>query len=100
MNNSNQISLEDLRGNLSDVINRVSYRDDLIVIKKYNKDTAIIMSPKEYERLLDPTKRLSGKERAGAFQKLNAIKTQMPDVEPEQIKKDVNEAIKQVRAER
>lgn len=53
MLNSNVVSIDELRSNLADIVNRVTYANDRIVVKKHNRDVAMIISLDEYERLVD-----------------------------------------------
>ena len=56
---NNTVSIEEFRVNLADFIGRVMYAKDRVVIKKYNRNAAILLGVDDYEKLLDPTKRLS-----------------------------------------
>lgn len=53
MLNTNTVSIDELRSNLADIVNRVTYAKDRIVVRKYNRDAAIIISLDEYEELVD-----------------------------------------------
>lgn len=59
MSNTTAVSIDELRSNLADIINRVTYAKDRIIVKKHNRDVAMIISLDEYEKIMDPTKRLS-----------------------------------------
>lgn len=51
MLNTNSVSIDELRSNLADIVNRVTYANDRIVVKKYNRDVAVIISLDEYEEV-------------------------------------------------
>lgn len=53
MLNTNTVSIDELRSNLADIINRVTYRRDRIVVKKYNRNAAVLISLEEYEKLVE-----------------------------------------------
>ncbi len=53
------VSIDEFRQNLAQIVGRVMYGQDRILIKKYDRDAAVLMSTVDYEKLLDPTKRLS-----------------------------------------
>lgn len=53
MLNTDTVSIDELRSNLADIVNRVTYAKDRIVVRKYNRDAAIIISLDEYEELVD-----------------------------------------------
>lgn len=100
MLNTNAVSIDELRSNLADIINRVTYAQDKVVVKKYNRDVAIIISLDEYERLMDPTKRLSDIEWKERFKRLDAIRAKIPPADPKEVDKAIDEAVLEVRAER
>lgn len=100
MLNTNTVSIDELRSNLADIINRVTYAKDRIVVKKYNRDAAVLISVDEYEKLLDPTKRLSESEWQESFKRLDEIRAKMPKVDPEELEKAIDEAVEEVRVEK
>lgn len=53
MINTNTVSIDELRSNLADIVNRVTYANDRVVVKKYNRNAAILISIDEYEKLID-----------------------------------------------
>ncbi len=98
MKNANQVSIDDLRTNLSEIIGRVMYGQQKIIVKKYNRNAAIILSQQEYESLLDPTKRLSQQEWDAQFSQMDSIQKTFEDLEPEEIQQMVNQAVDEVRS--
>lgn len=44
MLNTNTVSIDELRSNLADIVNRVTYAKDRVVVKKYNREAAILIS--------------------------------------------------------
>lgn len=53
MFNTNSVSIDELRSNLADIVNRVTYAKDRVVVKKHNRDVALIISLDEYEKLVN-----------------------------------------------
>lgn len=100
MINSNAVSIDELRSNLADIVNRVSYGNDRVVVKKHNREVALIISLDEYEKIMDPTKRLSEKEWADSVKKLDEIRNKIPRVDPDEMEKAIDEAVREVRAEK
>lgn len=100
MLNTNTVSIDELRSNLADIVNRVTYAKDRIVVKKYNRDAAILISVDEYEKLVDPTKRLSESEWQESFKRLDEIRAKMPKVDPDELDKEIDKAVEEVRAEK
>ena len=95
---NNIVSIEEFRVNLADLIGRVMYGKDRVVIKKYNRNAAVLLSVDDYEKLLDPTKRLSMSQWNDAVQKLNAIRADIPEIDAKIIQKKVKKTIEEVRA--
>lgn len=100
MNAQKEVTIKELRTNLADIMGMVNYRGDTIVVTKNSKRTAIIISPEEYERLLDPSKRLTPVERKQIVAQLEALDSELPDIAPEVIEQNVNKAIREVRAKK
>lgn len=96
----NSVSIEEFRVNLADLVGRVMYGQDRVVIKKYNRDAAVLISVEDYKKLLDPTKRLSKSEWNKAVQKLESIRKDIPEADPKLIEKEVNQAVRELRAEK
>lgn len=93
----NIVSIEELRVHLADLIGRVMYGNDRVIIKKYNRDAAILLSVEDYEKLLDPTKRLTKTQWNDAVKKLESIRAAIPDADPKEIQKEVDQAVQEVR---
>lgn len=100
MLNTNTVSIDELRSNLADIMNRVTYAQDKIVVKKYNRDAAIIISVDEYEKLKDPRKRFSSKEAWDQLFKLtDKVRNRMSVKDQKNLEKITKEEIKVVRTQ-
>src|SRR5438105_187542 len=97
---NNPVSIDELRSNLSDIINRVTYAKDRVVVKKHNKEVALIISLDEYEKLMDPTKRLNKTEWNKHVKRLDSIRSKIPANDPEELDKEIDQAVEEVRAEK
>ena len=95
----NTVSIEEFRVNLADLVGRVMYGKDRVIIKKYNRDAAVLLGVEDYEKLLDPTKRLSKTQWNDAVQKLDSIRADIPEADPDEVQKEVDEAVREVRAD-
>lgn len=100
MISNNAVSIDELRSNLADIVNRVTYAKDRVIVKKYNRDAAIIISLDEYEKLMDPTKRLSDTEWKDSFKVIDEIRAKMSKVDPQELEKIIDETVKEVRADK
>lgn len=94
----NIVSVDELRTNLAELIGRVMYGKDRIVIKKYNRDAAVLMSIDEYEKLVDPAKRFSKSKWDSKFALIDKIKERIPKVDQDVLEFEIANAIKEVRA--
>lgn len=100
MMNVSAVSIDEFRTNLASFIGRVMYGGDKIVIKKYNKEAAVLLSASEYERLLDPTKRLSKDEWNKTVRELESIRKKIPPIDPDILEREVSKAVREIRAEK
>jgi len=100
MVNNNSVSIDELRSNLADIVNRVTYAKEKIVVNKYNNDVAIIISLDEYEKLIDPTKRLSDEQWGKKFEKLDNIRAKIPQVDPKELDLAIDETVAEIRVEK
>lgn len=95
------VSLDEFRKNLSDIVARVMYGDQTILVQKHNKTGIIVMSEKEYKNLKDPRKRFTSKADWDKFFVLNdKIRSRMSKNDQKNLEKIVGEEIKAVRAEK
>ena len=95
-----EVTIAELRLNLADIVGSIMFRGDTVVVTKNGKKAAVMVSPEEYERLLDPTKRLTSPERRRIVEQLEALRADIPEIEPKVIGKTVNKAVRAVRDER
>ena len=100
MLNNITVSIDELRSNLADIVNRVTYANDKVVVKKHNRDVAMLISLDEYEKIMDPTKRLSEVEWKDKVKKLDKLRSEIPKFDPEEMEKAIEEAVREVRAEK
>lgn len=92
------VSIEEFRNNLAELIGRVMYGKDQVVIKKYNRDAAVLMSVDEYENLVDPAKRFSKKEWGEKFVLTDKIKDRIKEVDQKLLETEISKAVREVRA--
>ena len=95
------VSLDEFRRNLSDIVSRVMYGDQTVLVQKHNKPGVIVMSEREYESLRDPRKRFSSKTEWETFFDLTeAIRSRMSENDQEALEKIIDEEVHAVRAEK
>ena len=92
------ISAEELRVNLADYLGRVMYADEMIVVQRYNRDAAVIVSPRMLKRLMDAGQATSA-DRDAALKRLETLTRQIPenDLSEADISQLVDREVKAVR---
>jgi prevent-host-death family protein len=93
------VSTEELRVNLADYLAQVRYTDAVVVVEKYNRETAFILSPRMLRRLIDSTQATKA-DREVALKEMDAILSKVPDIDPKVYNKAINKAVKEVRAQK
>jgi prevent-host-death family protein len=53
------VSLDEFRKNLSDIVGKVMYGSQTIIVQKHSRPGVVVISEREYESLRDPRKRFS-----------------------------------------
>ncbi len=100
MNLKKQVSTDDLRTNLADILGSVMYNNEKVLITKYNRPAAVILSPEEYEMLIDPTNRFTKNEWQKRFSFFRDIQNRVPDDQQEQLQNEINASLEEVRTEK
>jgi len=95
------ISLDEFRKNLSDIVGRVMYGNQVILVQKHNKTGVVVISEHEYESLKDPRKRFSSKEEWDQlFIHADKIRERMSVEDRRKLEKIIDEEVEAVRAQR
>lgn len=96
--NPTQVSIDELRTKLADFVGRVMYGNEAVVVTKYNRQVAVLISTAEYERLLDPTKRLTRRQWLVQVRKLETARQQVKDMDPDELEALIDRGVAEVRA--
>ena len=95
------VSLDEFRKNLSDIVARVMYGDQTVLVQKHNKVGVIIISEKEYESLRDPKKRFSSKnDWDKLFVLTDKIRARISEKDQEELDKVIDNEVKAVRSQK
>ena len=86
-----RISAREARNRFSDLMGSVHYGGEEVIVERSGRPMAAVIPVEVYERLVA--------ERRDRFEVIDRIRSRLPDVSPEQIDKDVAEAIARIRAE-
>src|SRR3954447_18381023 len=92
------VSLEEFRKNLSDIVSRVMYGDQTVLVQKHKRPGVVVMSEREYEKLRDPRKRFqTDADWQAFFNHADAIRARMSAGEREAFEQLVDEEVTAVR---
>ena len=91
------VSLDEFRKNLSDIVSRVMYGNQIVLVQKHNKTGVVVISEKEYESLKDPRKRFSSQEDWDKFFVLtDKVRDRMSVKDQQELEKVIGEEVKAV----
>jgi PHD/YefM family antitoxin component YafN of YafNO toxin-antitoxin module len=91
-----EVSTEELRVNLANYLSQVRYADRVVVVKKYNQEAAIILSPRMLQRIIE-SGTATREERRQAIRQLKASLAKIPASDPATLHEDISQAIAEVR---
>lgn len=91
------ISLKDIRDQLSEYINQVAYGRSQVVVTRFGKPKAAIISYDDYERVMNPRARFSQKEWGEGFAVFDKIQKRVKRIDSKEIEKAVSKATSEVR---
>jgi prevent-host-death family protein len=84
-----QVSIGQVKRDLSELINKVAYGGERIVVTSRGKPKAVLVSVSDYEQLTA--------QRTARFAVIREMQDAAPDLPFEQVKKEVAVAVKKVR---
>jgi prevent-host-death family protein len=87
--NTNTIGSREARNNFADLIGRVHYRRETVIVERAGKQMVAMIPIELYEQLIA--------EREARFQIIDRIQQRLPDVPEEEASQDITEAIAAVR---
>ena len=92
------VSLDEFRKNLSDIVGKVMYGNQTVLVQKHNRTGVVVISEKEYESLRDPRKRFTSQEDWDKlFVLTDKVRNKMPVKDQRNLEKVVNEEVKALR---
>src|SRR5687767_5095913 len=95
---SQTVTLKEVREQLSELVAKAAFGAQKIVITRFGKPAAALISYDEYERLMNPRKRSSSlNEWEKGFQLIDKMGENTNHDPPEQAEAAVNQAVKEVR---
>jgi prevent-host-death family protein len=85
-----RIGAREARNNFADLLGRVGYGGQTVIVERSGKPMAAIIPAESYEQLIA--------EREARFQVVDRIRSRLPDLPLEEVELDVAQAIAAVRA--
>ncbi len=82
-------AVRELRRNLSDLIGRVHYSDETVIIERFGKPMVAMIPLDLYERMVE--------EREARFAVVDRLRDRLPDLSPDEVEQDVRAAVEAVR---
>lgn len=92
------MSLKNVRDQLSDLVSRVAYGDQKVVITKFGKPIAALVTFKDYEKIMNPAKRFTKKEWDKGFEFITKAQRASKDVSDKEAEEIIEKEIKAVRS--
>ncbi len=94
----NQIlSLKDVRKQLSDIVSRVAYGDQKVVITKFGKPVAALVTFSDYEKIMNPAKRFTKEEWDKGFSLMDKARSKTKKYPLKEVERDIQQAVNKVR---
>ncbi len=94
------VSLDEFRKNLSDIVGRVMYGNQTVLVQKHNRTGVVVISEREYESLKDPRKRFTSKEEWDKlFTLTDKVRNRMSATDQKELEKIIDEEVAVTRAQ-
>lgn len=95
------VSLDEFRKNLADIVAKVMYGDQTVLVQKHNKAGVVVISEKEYESLKDPRNRFTSKADWDKFFVLtDKIRKRIRQKDQKELDKIIDEEVQSIREQR
>lgn len=94
---SQTLSLKDVRDQLSDLVSRVAYGDQKVVITKFGKPVAALVTFKDYEKIMNPAKRFTKEEWDKGFSLMDKARANTKNYPQEEVEQTIDKAVSEVR---
>lgn len=94
---SQTLPLKDVRDQLSDLISRVAYGDQKVVITKFGKPIAALVTFEDYEKIMNPAKRFTKEEWNKGFSLMDKARANTRNYRQKDVKQAIGKAVKEVR---
>ena len=94
---SQTLTLKNVREQLSDLVSKVAYGDQKIVITKFGKPVAALVTFEDYKKIMNPEKLHTKQEWDQGFALMDKARSNTKKYPQKEIEKAIGQAIKEVR---
>jgi len=94
---SQTLPLKDVRDQLSDLVSRVAYGDQKVVITKFGKPVAALVTFEDYEKIMNPAKRFTKEEWDKGFSLMDKARANTKNYPQKEVEEAVKKAVSEVR---
>lgn len=91
------LPLKKVREELSELVSRVAYGEQKVVITRFGKPVAALVTFNDYEKIMNPRKRFSDEEWEKGFELVDKMRTNAKNYPPEEVEKAIEQAVGEVR---
>ncbi len=94
---SQTLPLKEVREQLSDLVSRVAYGDQKVVITKFGKPVAALVTFDDYEKIMNPAKRYTREEWDKGFTLMDKARANTKKYPQKEVKHAIDQAVSAVR---
>lgn len=94
---SQTLPLKNVREQLSDLVSKVAYGDQKVVITKFGKPVAALVTFNDYKKIMDPAKRYTKEEWDKGFSLMDKARANTKKYPQNEVKQAINQAVREVR---
>lgn len=91
------LPLKNVREQLSDLVSRVAYGNQKVVITKFGKPVAALVTFDDYEKVINPAKRFTKEEWDKGFALMDKARAKTKKHPQEEVKQAIEQAVSEVR---
>ena len=90
------LPLKDVREQLSDLVSRVAYGNQKVLITKFGKPVAALVTFDDYEKIINPAKRFSKTEWEKGFSLIDKARANTKKYPQEKVERAIDQAVSKV----
>lgn len=94
---SQAIPLKEVREQLSDLVSKVAYGDQKVVITKFGKPIAALVGFADYEKIMNPAKRYTKSDWEKGFVLMDKTRTNTKKYPQKEVEQAIDQAVSEVR---